>query len=500
MATGRRTAPTLVSHGQGALARGQPQGLCTVQAAMISRRADAGLAEQGAAAFCIFFYTGAVQALLFFTDGRLSPTANIEPNEEARLAWLPVYLIVLVLSLTQLPRILAMARANRALLVLLLLPILSVSWSIEPADSLRRGVALLVSSLLGAYLAARFNSSNLLRLLAWGLGLTVILSWLVVLAWPERGTMVYPYNGAWRGAFTNKNALGQIMLLNVLVVLVALRRARQFRWLLWIDLALALILLLQANSTTYIVAGLLLGAVGLSLWLWLKRSRHFVSVACLLLALGLLAWANTDALLGLSERDTTLTGRIDLWQTVWPMVEQHMVLGYGYEAFWINSLGPAAQVWYAIGWRAPNAHNGILEWWLGLGLVGLAVLIFVLARTTIRAIRMSDFTDRTTIYWTILFLTLFLLSSLSESDFLSQNDLMAVLLVTTVIYCDSAAGGAAPVGSRGPLHSRRLRAPHRADRSGSPDERPKPAVSGRPGFTGSSGVACTRSPANISRT
>jgi O-antigen ligase len=406
---------------------------------MVLRRTGTTVAERCSAALCIFYYTGAIQALFFVTEARLGPAASVEPNEEARLAWLPLYLLVLLLSLPRLPRILAAMRANLPLLALLVLPLLSGLWSIEPGDTLRRGAALLASSLLGFYLAVRFSPASLMRLLLWGLGLTVVLSWVVLAAWPGRGVMSFPYEGAWRGIFTHKNALGQVMLLNLIVVLIALPETRRHRWLLWADLALSLILLVGANSKTYLVGGLLLGALGLSLRLWMRRSRQFLPMTALLASGAILAAANLDAILGLFGRDVTLTGRTDLWQAVWPMIEQRVLLGYGYQAFWINPAGPAAQIWSAIDWRAPNAHNGILEWWLGLGLVGLALMAWVFGRAVARATFASRRADRATSYWTSIFLGLFLLSGLSESDFLSQNDLLSMLFVATVIYCDATA-------------------------------------------------------------
>jgi O-antigen ligase len=399
--------------------------------------------------------------MLFFTDVRLGPAAGAQPNEEARLAWVPIYLVVLALSLPRLSRILAAMRANLSLVLLLLLPLSSALWSIEPGDTLRRGGALLLGALLGFFLAVRFTPAGLLRVLLWGLAPAVLLSWIFVLAWPDRGIMSYPYAGSWRGIFTQKNALGQVMLLNVLVVLMVLPATRRYRWLLWVDLALSLVLLIQANSKTYLLGGLVLAATGVSAKLWIGRSRQFAPAIALLATATILVSINIDTILALFGRDLTLTGRTDLWQAVWPMIEQRMLLGYGYQAFWISPLGPAAQVWFDIDWRAPNAHNGILEWWLGLGIVGLALLAFVVLGAALRAIRASRGVDRTRTLWTLMFLSLFLLSGISESDVLSQNDLLSVLFITSVVYCNAAGrkavrgrdavrGGTARAAAAGP--------------------------------------------------
>jgi exopolysaccharide production protein ExoQ len=79
-----------------------------------------------------------------------------------------------------------------------------------------------------------------------------------------------------------------------------------------------------------------------------------------------------SAVLEASGRDASLTGRTGIWQTV--LSEPiNPVFGTGYSSFW---LGERLQRIWALYPRTPlvQAHNGYIEVYLNLGVVGLALL------------------------------------------------------------------------------------------------------------------------------
>jgi len=57
------------------------------------------------------------------------------------------------------------------------------------------------------------------------------------------------------------------------------------------------------------------------------------------------------------------------------MFDSNWLLGTGYESFWLGER--LYQVWVATGF-VTQAHNGYLEVYLNLGLVGLCILVFLL--------------------------------------------------------------------------------------------------------------------------
>ena len=95
-----------------------------------------------------------------------------------------------------------------------------------------------------------------------------------------------------------------------------------------------------------------------------------------------------DFFLGVFGKDSTLTGRTDVWDAVIELISQKPVLGWGYRAMWVPTDSVTVWVDRRTGeWGAPSAHNAFLEITLELGLIGLASLILIVCQGFWRAIR-----------------------------------------------------------------------------------------------------------------
>jgi exopolysaccharide production protein ExoQ len=85
------------------------------------------------------------------------------------------------------------------------------------------------------------------------------------------------------------------------------------------------------------------------------------------------------------------------------------LLGFGYSAFWIGFKGEAVNLALATGYAGlGNAENGVLQLWLEIGLVGVAVLFLMLLRTCKNAATCfrADSPGYVIWYISLLFLTL----------------------------------------------------------------------------------------------
>jgi exopolysaccharide production protein ExoQ len=82
-------------------------------------------------------------------------------------------------------------------------------------------------------------------------------------------------------------------------------------------------------------------------------------------------------------RQTNLTGRLAIWQSVIRMVP-NPVLGTGFESFWLGSR--LEQMWRAFPVFHPNeAHNGYIEVYLNLGWIGVVLIASILINAYRRA-------------------------------------------------------------------------------------------------------------------
>ena len=133
-----------------------------------------------------------------------------------------------------------------------------------------------------------------------------------------------------------------------------------------------------ANSQTSLIA--LLAGLGVILALQFSAvKRHlwpYLFAIMILVGISNELFSLQGAVLEASGRDSTLTGRTDIWKTL--LAEPiNPIIGTGYASFWLGDR--LLRIWMMFP-RTPliQAHNGYIEVYLNLGMIGLIVLIFVL--------------------------------------------------------------------------------------------------------------------------
>jgi exopolysaccharide production protein ExoQ len=105
-----------------------------------------------------------------------------------------------------------------------------------------------------------------------------------------------------------------------------------------------------------------------------------VAIATLFLGVG-------GGVLEAMGRDPTLTGRTDVWNVALRFRGDPLV-GTGFESFWLGER--LERIWSFYWWKPNEAHNGYLEVFLNLGLMGVILLAVLLAagyRNVIRVLR-----------------------------------------------------------------------------------------------------------------
>jgi exopolysaccharide production protein ExoQ len=277
---------------------------------------------------------------------------------------------------------------NHMLALLLLFTLLSTVWSDYPDISFKRWIRD-----LGSYLSALVILSDPRPLAALDAVIRrvcyVVLPLSVVLIryYRELAVTYDQWTGApaYQGATLNKNSLGALCLVSgIFFVWDTVRRWPYRR-----D---------GLTRRTLFINGAL---IGVTVWLlWLSNSatsQLCFLIACLVvlaahwrssgarsqwLQVGIPIWMclylGLDYLFGLQSlitsavgRDTTLTGRTELWEMILPLAP-NAVLGAGYEGFWLGRR--LLSMWAALWWQPMQAHNGYIEVYLNLGFVGLLLV------------------------------------------------------------------------------------------------------------------------------
>jgi exopolysaccharide production protein ExoQ len=360
-----------------------------------------------------------------------------EEQQFLRLSWIPVYLITFLLAAPRLPAVWRAAMWSPLIVVLLALAMASMLWSLAPADTLRRCFAITGTTLLGLYLAARFEPRELIRLLGWAFAVVMVLSVLFVAAKPGVGISGPPHPGAWRGVFSHKNGMGQTMLLALLTFVTLAATSRRKRWPIALAVGAAGLLVLSTSKTPLAVGSVLV-LVGLLVRAMYRHPDRAGYLGALVVIAALAApfavFVILEPVLTLLGRDLTLTGRTDIWQMAWGAILESPLLGYGYSGFWTATTGPVLDIWFIAGWQVPNAHQGFLDLMLAFGVVGLLLYVLLFLRTMIRTLRMVRRGDPWTALWSVCVLTLFLIYGFVESNIMEQNKISWVLFVALAAY------------------------------------------------------------------
>jgi O-antigen ligase len=129
-----------------------------------------------------------------------------------------------------------------------------------------------------------------------------------------------------------------------------------------------------------------------------------------------------EFVLGAAGRDDTLTGRTGLWSDLMANAAKHTLFGVGYGSFWVGPAGyelfPLPN-WSSVtpGWRPLQGHNGYLDVYVELGLLGLALLLAVVI-AALRSTHQTLCADFPAGCLRLTFLVAILLNNLTESSLL----------------------------------------------------------------------------------
>jgi exopolysaccharide production protein ExoQ len=257
------------------------------------------------------------------------------------------------------------------------------------------------------------------------------------------------------GAGLTKNDLGYVcMVLGLFFFwnLLTQRRmgqGRSRRWEIFLSVGFLLMigwLMKMANSATSL-ATLTLGLgtmVVLGSGLVSKRSVGTFVVVSLLIALAAeFTFGLYEQMIVLLGRDPSLTDRTYVWADAIAL-QDRPILGVGFESFW---LGPRLEALWAKWWWRPNqAHNGYIETYLNLGLIGVLLLLAVVV-STFRKITKQFSTDFDFARLRLTFLLAILAFNFTEAGFKAVHFVWTMFYIIAIDY--PRRQSTAPADSKG---------------------------------------------------
>jgi O-antigen ligase len=281
------------------------------------------------------------------------------------------------------------------------LAMISSFWSYDPAITAVRGIQLLILYTLCFWAVRVLGSPRVLRILSGTVIFYVLICSLIALSipWPSTHTRsverfswfsVHPILAA---SYTGTAVI--FMITEVLFAPGSWRR-RMLALPVWLYIIPLGLILLATRSRGALIATVLAGsalAVRRYVNLWISGFVVYIAFALSTISVGLgLYSARTLGDLLDEQRPlvafmlrqqsiedfASVSGRAELWHSVYAMFLDRPILGYGYSAS--RNLLLRVLPW------AGDAHNAFVETLLGLGIVGTALIWFALGRTLLSAL------------------------------------------------------------------------------------------------------------------
>ncbi len=367
-----------------------------------------------------------------------------ESSPVSQFAWTSLYFWAVVGLIRERERALFLVQRSGPILAVIALIVLSSLWSTFPDLTAKRAFGLFGTSLIGFYVVCRFRLAVFLECFVIATGIAAGLSIFAILFLHRIGVMQEEYAGAWQGIYGHKNILAAAMVFGIInALLLALASVGRRRWAYIGLIALFAGLLVGSRSaTSLLITATMVGIITLTL---LARSRRFAGATgiAVLLVLAVVAIAipalgiDMQAVFDLLGRDSTLTGRTDIWPYAIQAIGDRPLLGWGYKAFWLDN-GPVQQ-YITSDWLPFHAHNGFLELSLDIGLLGTGTFIIAwflgVWRGLLMVLRGTDAIS----LWPLMTSICFVLSNITEASIASYNTFQWVFYLAAFLYAIAPA-------------------------------------------------------------
>jgi len=343
-------------------------------------------------------------------------------------------------------------RNNRWLAFFLAFCFVSILWSDLPFVAFKRWIKILGHPIMTLVLFTEPEPEEAVARMVKRCAYVIVpVSILFIKYYPAWGRTWSPWGGPalYTGITLDKNTLGSVCLILGLFyfwhTLQVLRweksRARRLELFLCAGfLAMIAWLLHIAHSSTSTVSL----AVGIGVMLLLgfrfvdKRNLGiYLVVAVVLFGLAESLFGVFDFVVAGLGKDPTLTDRMPLWKDVLTL-DINPIIGTGFESFW--DAGPRRDLlWRHWWWHPIQAHNGYLETYLNLGLVGLALML-ALMLAAFAKIRSALLAGSEFARFRMGFLAAFVLYNWTEAAFKAVHPVWFVFYLVA-IYCPAAPPG-----------------------------------------------------------
>ena len=328
----------------------------------------------------------------------------------------------------------------RILLVLFIAgSVLTLPFSVDPALSTNRYVHFFGTTLLAIFLGFSVTPYIIMRIFAVIIGVMMVMSLLVLGINPDVGLEFHNGSQVWRGVFDNKNTMGFWASIGVLVcaTLVIWSASRLSRLLYLAGAIMALGFVYMSHSAGSVIA--LTCAAGLMVYMHLSQQLKLGAMAMFLLAAMMIAISviiiSQVDVASIAGRSSDLTGRGEVWEQTWRLVQQRPIMGYGYGTIWYPTDETLwiQQRYTDFSWIVYHAHNGVLQMASEVGLPLTALALLFVLQQLVEIIYGHYRLRHVGALFVVGFVVAYVVSNYSEARFMQSRELFWIFFVTLPI-------------------------------------------------------------------
>jgi len=331
---------------------------------------------------------------------------------------------------------------NTYLFIFYLYSLMSIGWSDYQGIALKRWIRLAGDVIMAWIILAEDDQSQAIdHMLRRCAILLIPLSVLFIRFYGNIG-IGYTHDGErmWTGVTTNKNSLG--FLCAYLGIFLAWRILKEWPKKIVLDgfLLLATLYLLRGSRSATSAIVFILGIIMLISHALLKgntKNIRKLGIAALLLlvlfqglSIAIFDKSIESMFFAMTDRNSTFTGRIPLWQALIEIGSQRPILGSGLGNFWIINL---RQMWDRFGFHPIQAHNGYIDVFLDLGIVGLIFLFLLIFHTYKKIMESFNENWKFAALMYVLFVTILFHNFTEATLARPANLLWALFLLSTIV-------------------------------------------------------------------
>lgn len=340
-----------------------------------------------------------------------------------------------------------MIRDNRWIFGLLVYAGISVIWSDYTFVAFKRWVKEVGNIIMVLVVLTEGNRVEAIKRMIKRVAYVLIpLSIVLYKYYPAFGRIYHRWSGEMMvvGVTTHKNELGVLSMVCALFLLwdiFSSWKSRNFQitnrkyFFEVIVFLMALWLLIKCESATSIMAFIFGSCIMISLGIHMVRNNlksidGLIIIGIVIFMIFELAFDIHKYIISGLGREETLTGRVDFWKLLVPMVKSP-IIGTGFESFWLGSR--LEILWEKYWWYPNQAHNGYLEVYLNLGALGLFLLIGVIL-SVYGKIRRNIFYDFSYGRLQMAFLGITLIYNITEASFQKLHLVWFIFLIIGIWY------------------------------------------------------------------